>query len=203
LEPVEYDASERIDISPAASDEQVTEAESAGTQDVNEEGQELEEWSARVFGTHLHGWYAREGELRFAGENGDEVYAEKPVQVLDQDGTEHDGFVDLVVHEKYLFDFKSDDMRSWNETSARERAEKYGKQMQQYMESPDTPEDASGWIIATTPSESDEVTKAFEETLDQYGVKVRYSKGVEAQSVLDEVESVLEGEQSEDEEESS
>jgi hypothetical protein len=131
------------------------------------------------FGTFAHEAYGYAAEDKY----GDRADVERRVGVTKPDGRMAEGEVDLTVGNA-LIDYKSCDMRDWTASEASAAAREHGQQMKEYVESPDTPANAKGWIIATVPPNSQEVRDAYSGRLKEYGVGVEFAKGEDQASVM-------------------
>lgn len=139
-----------------------------------------------VFGTFAHEAYEDAAEEKY----GDDADRERRVGVTRPDGSLAEGEVDLMVGNA-LIDFKTNDMRDWSTGEARTAGHKHGQQMKEYVDSPDTPSHAKGWIIATVPPNSQEVRDVYATTLSEYGVGVKFAKGEDQASVMKEVDKAV------------
>ena len=122
------------------------------------------------FGTFAHEAYGYAAEDRY----GDAAYIERRVGVTKPDSSLAEGEIDLAVGNA-LIDYKTCYMRDWTTTEARAAASKHGQQMKEYVDSPDTPANAKGWIIATVPPDSQVVRDAYATTLNEYNVCLLYT----------------------------
>lgn len=138
------------------------------------------------FGTFAHEAYGYAAEDKY----GDAADIERRVGVTKPGGWLADGEVDLAVGNA-LIDFKTCDMRDWTTTEARAAAREHGQQMKEYVDSPDTPADAKGWIIATVPPDSQVVRDAYAATLSEYNVGVKFAKGEDQASVMKAVDKAV------------
>jgi hypothetical protein len=150
------------------------------------QAEEVDTSSPREFGKFAHQAYQS-----VAYETFDDVDSEVPVVVTRPDGTEAQGYVDTMIG-KTLIDYKTNDMRNWDTAQAARYGNEHGQQMQAYVASPSTPQDATGWIVATVPSESEEVRQTYADTLASYGVGARFAKGEDQDSVMDAVRGAVE-----------
>jgi len=82
-------------------------------------------------------------------------------------------------------------MRGWSAADARRYAHDHGRQLKEYIDSPDAPSNAKGWIVATVPPESESIRKIFSETLDQYGIGVKFTKSEDPTAVVEAVKSAM------------
>jgi hypothetical protein len=137
------------------------------------------------------GTFAHQGYGIAAGEKyGEKANIERRVGVTRADGTLAEGEVDLTVGNA-LIDYKTDDMRDWTTSEARAAAHKHGQQMKEYVDSPDTPIEAKGWIIATVPPRSQEVRSAYAGGLKECGVGAKFAKGEDQTSVMQAVDQAV------------
>lgn len=119
----------------------------------------------QLFGTRKHEEFALAAQKEF----GEQAQTEVLVDITKIDGTEATGEIDLLIG-SFVFDYKTDDTRDWTDGKARSHANEYGRQVQEYVDSPDTPHDARGWIIMTRPSEENDLPAAYVDTLREYGI---------------------------------
>lgn len=134
------------------------------------------------FGTFAHEAYG----YAAADKYGDAADIERPVGVTKSNGSLAEGRVDLAVGNA-LIDYKTCGMRNWTKTEARAAAREHGQQMKEYMDSPDTPANAKGWIIATVPPDSQVMRDAYATTLNDYNVGVKFAKSEDQASVMEAV----------------
>lgn len=152
--------------------------------------------SPAQFGTHAHSAYEITAYQHF-----EDVDLERIVSVEEEGGLFKDGRIDLIVDENKLLDFKTGDMRKWDEARARREAEVDGLQMYGYINSPDTPDDSIGTIVRTVPSESEDVLNAYREGLAEYGVATIFCESESPDAVVAAIEQKiieLEGEKEEE-----
>jgi hypothetical protein len=147
------------------------------------------------FGTFAHSAYETHVDLRF-----DDVENELPVRVTKPDGSVKQGWVDTAINDdQVLIDYKTGDMREWDVQKARKEAQKHGQQVREYMDSPDTPEDASGWIVATVPPVAAETRQAYSDALAEHKVGVKFSESEEPEDVMAAVQSAADDSATHDE----
>lgn len=138
------------------------------------------------FGTFAHEAYGYAAEDKY----GDAADIERRVGTTKPDGSLAEGEVDLAVGNA-LIDYKTCDMRDWSTTEARVAARKHGQQMKEYVDSPDTPADAKGWIVATVPPDSQIVRDAYAAVLSEYNIGVKFAKGEDQASVMKAVDKAV------------
>jgi hypothetical protein len=138
------------------------------------------------FGTFAHTGYELNAYHHF-----DDVELERQVRVTKPDGTVNDGKIDLVINENRLFDYKTGSMQNWDDKRALSEASRDGRQMYEYIHSPDTPTDSIGTIVRTVPSKSASVCRAYEAGLIEYGVNVIYSPSEEPDAVTHAIEKAI------------
>lgn len=134
--------------------------------------------SPQEFGIHAHVAYADAAQDAVTQDSDTEM----PVIITNPHSPERMGRIDFIADNK-IIDFKTNDMREWTEADARIYAEQHGSQMQDYVNSPDTPVDASGWIVATVPPIHQAVRDVYSEVLKNYKVEVRFSPSESSESV--------------------
>lgn len=140
------------------------------------------------FGTFAHEAYQVAADARF-----DNVDHNVPVIVTKPDGTEGQGYIDTLINDRVIIDYKTNYMPGWSVSDAIRYGHEHGRQIQEYVQSNDTPADAQGWIIATVPPGSDDVRTAYVDALAQYQVGVKFSADEDQDSVMDAVsDAVLE-----------
>jgi hypothetical protein len=139
------------------------------------------------FGTFAHQVYEAHAYLKF-----DDVENERSVRVIKPDGRIDEGKIDTVLNEgQTLIDYKTSDMRTWDAAQVRVAGRVHGQQMAEYIASPDTPADASGWVIPTVPPERDEVRQMYADRLAEYGVGVKFPESDQPEDVMDAVQSAV------------
>lgn len=146
----------------------------------------------QTFGIFAHQAYEWATEERF-----DDVESNRSVVITKPDGTEAAGYIDTLINERIVIDYKSNYMPAWNVSEARRYGNEHGQQVEEYVNSKGMPDDARGWIIATVPPESAEVRQAYIEAASAHGVGVKLSAGEQQEDVMNVVsEVVAESEQS-------
>lgn len=138
------------------------------------------------FGRDAHVAYQRVADNFF-----DEVEAERPVRVHTESDEELNGRVDLVIDENQLVDFKTNDMRQWSVGEATRFARAHGKQLRDYVDSPDTPDDSVGYIVSTVPPEDAAARATYQDVTAEYRVKVVFSESEQPEDVMTELKSYL------------
>jgi hypothetical protein len=147
-----------------------------------------------TFGTFAHDGYEIAADDHF-----EDVETEKEVRVQrDPAKGQETGYIDAVVDERYLFDFKTNYMKDWTERDATRHGHEHGAQVKSYVDSPDTPADAKGWIIASVPPDSPDVRKTYSEVLGGYGVGVKYSQSEQQDDVIAAMEEAIDEDDEED-----
>ena len=174
--------------SKQATDRQLTRA---GDKDANKAKGNIERlslsWTAKD-GRDGHAIYGRTVEDALDDtDKGVNVYSNEQVTLPDG----RNGFIDTRINET-IIDYKTHDMIDWTEADAKHYGNEHGEQVRGYMESPDTPDDALGFIIATGRSpDTDGVWKVYQDTLAEYGVGVRYATGGKPNDVLNSVKKLI------------
>ena len=148
-----------------------------------------------IQGNDLH-WTAPDGAIAHDGyqraveealddtDNGVSVYNNE--QVTNPDGSQ--GFIDTRINNTIL-DYKTNDMSKWTSGDAVRFGHEHGKQVQGYVESPDTPDNAKGYIIAAgRPPQDTQVKKTYTNTLAEHDVGVKYPSGGEPQDIVNSVD---------------
>jgi len=138
------------------------------------------------FGTFAHEAYGYAAEDKY----GDAADIERRIGVTKPDGSLAEGEIDLAVGHA-LIDYKTCNMRDWTTTEARAAARKHGQKMQEYVDSPDAPANAKGWIIATVPPDSQVVRDAYAATLNEHNVGVKFAKSEDQASVMEAVDKAV------------
>ena len=123
--------------------------------------------------------------------NSKDVHTEVEVSIQGENGTEQVGRIDAVIDEKHLFDFKTNYMKDWTEKDAIRYGHEHGAQVRSYVDSPDTPGDAQGWIIASVPPDSPDARKTYSDILGSYGVGVKYSQSEQQEDVIRAMEEAI------------
>lgn len=151
-----------------------------------EPSEDVEEFARSAeFGRWIHQGYGEEAEARF-----DDAVIEDMVNV-ERDGYVSEGRIDLRVDDKYLFDYKTHDMREWTDTQATRYGDEHGKQMRSYVESWDTPDDAHGWLVSTVPPNSEFVREAYSSAAGKHNVDVIFGKSEQPEDVIDAIENTI------------
>lgn len=145
----------------------------------SEESQSVEIERAPEWGIFAHQVYQAAAHDRF-----DEVETEKHARYEDENGTQHNGRVDIVINENKLFDVKTHNGREWSEAEATRYGDEHGQQMRRYIDSPDTPDDSEGWIVLTVPPELEESREAYAAAAGAHGVSVMFSKSEQPSDVV-------------------
>jgi hypothetical protein len=142
------------------------------------------------FGTFAHGAYEWSAEERF-----EDVESNRPVIVTKPDGSEAQGYIDTLINERVIVDYKTNNMRDWSVADAQRYGNEHGQQVKGYVNSPEMPSDARGWIIATVPPESAEVRQAYTDAAGVHDVGVKFSGSEQQADVMEAVsEAVAESE---------
>lgn len=166
-------------------------SEETGEQEVPvQSGEDIQEFgTSRDFGTFAHQAYEVAAE---DGLDNEYVESEVPVQVVDADGNVCQGRIDTLVDERHVFDYKTNDMRDWNPSTAHQAGLEHGKQVSGYVHSPDLPPNATGTVISTVPPTSSESRQAYADGLAQYGIGVQFSESEDPEDVTGSVQEALE-----------
>ncbi len=98
----------------------------------------------------------------------------------------------LIGNDRVIIDYKTNFMPSWSVSDARRHGNEHGRQVQEYVESEGTPDDARGWIISTVPPKSEQVRQAYSDTLAEYSVGVKFSQGEDQASAMTAVTEAVE-----------
>jgi hypothetical protein len=142
--------------------------------------------NAGIFGNFAHVVYEAAAFWKF-----DDSVKEVPVLVTYPDGTRGNGRIDNLIDNKVIIDYKTNDMREWGTSDAKQSAQKYGQQIKRYVEADGVPLGCKGWIISTVPPNSPEVRQVYENTLAQYGVRVKFSTSEKPFNVMKAVEEAV------------
>lgn len=140
----------------------------------------------QTFGTFGHQAYEWAAEEDF-----DDVESNRSVIVTQPDGTETQGYIDTLIDERVIVDYKTNDMRNWSEADARWHGNNHGRQVAGYVNSREMPDDAQGWLIATVPPESADVRQAYTDAAGAHGVGVKFSKGEQQTDVMEAVSEAI------------
>ena len=143
------------------------------------------------FGTFAHEAYQVAADEAF-----DDMDHNVPVVVTKPDGTRAQGYIDTLINDRVIIDYKTNFMPGWSVADAHRHGDEHGRQVQEYVESEGTPDDARGWIIPTVPPESVEVRQAYSDTLAEYGVGAKFSEEDQASVMTAVTEAVEESEPS-------
>ncbi len=108
-------------------------------------------------------------------DRGISVEKEVKAKVLDENGElAKTGSIDLLVNQKDVIDIKTDDMRGWSKEKAKSMGEKYGKQVAEYVASPDTAKDAQGHLFMVGRQPSEDARQKLQEAADRHDVSVTF-----------------------------
>lgn len=140
----------------------------------------------RSFGRFAHEAYQLSAFYHF-----DDVDNEVPVVVTKPDGTRVQGYIDTLINDKVIVDYKTNNMRDWSESRARREAKEYGRQVQEYVEADGAPPGCRGWIIATVPPNTSEIAEVYADELKEFGVGVKFCRGESAEDVIRAVEEAI------------
>ncbi|MBK8904564.1 MAG: hypothetical protein IPM53_25520 [Anaerolineaceae bacterium] len=103
-------------------------------------------------------------------------------RVTNLDGSQ--GIIDTRINNTIL-DYKTNDMSNWKTGDALRYGHEHGQQVQDYMESVDTPDDAKGYIIAAGRRPIDpQVDETYANTLGEHNVGVKYPAGGEPVDIV-------------------
>lgn len=144
-----------------------------------DEAETVDTSTAGQFGTFAHEAYQAATDEAF-----DDVDHNVPVIVTKPDGSEAQGYIDTLINERVIIDYKTNYMPDWSVSDATKYGRDHGRQVQEYVQSDGTPADAQGWIIATVPPDSEDVRTAYTGTLSEYGVGVQFSAGEDQEAVM-------------------
>ena len=133
------------------------------------------------------GTFAHEAYQVAADETFDDVDHNVPVIVTKPDGTQAQGYIDTLINDRVIIDYKTNYMPGWSVNDATRYGREHGQQVQEYVQSDGTPNDARGWVVATVPPESEEVRAAYAEALAEHEVGVKFSPGEDQASVMNAV----------------
>lgn len=143
---------------------------------------EAEPMTPQTFGTFGHGVYEWAAEEQF-----EDAESNRSVIVTRPDGSEAQGYIDTLINERVIIDYKTNDMRAWSVADAQRYGNEHGQQVQEYVNSPEMPSDARGWIIATVPPESAEVRQAYADAVGVHDVGVKFSGSEQQEDVVEAV----------------
>lgn len=144
----------------------------------------------QTFGTFGHGAYEWAAEEHF-----EDAESNRPVIVTKPDGSEAQGYIDTLIDERVIVDYKTNDMRAWTVADAQRHGNEHGQQVKGYVNSPEMPSDARGWIVATVPPESAEVRQAYADAAGAHDVGVKFAGSEQQTDVMEAVsEAVAESE---------
>ena len=102
--------------------------------------------------------------------------------VTKPDGSE--GIIDTRIN-NVIVDYKTHDMSNWTVRQATNFGHEHGQQVQDYVQSPDTPADAEGYVIAAGRRPNDPLAQqAYTRTLAEHDVGVKYPAGGEPQDIV-------------------
>jgi hypothetical protein len=128
-------------------------------------------------------------------DQGVEVANGQEVSLLNDVGEPKKGVVDSIIEhqgQNTLVDYKTNDMSQWSIVDASRFGQEHGSQVQGYVQSPEIPKGAKGYIISIgKPSTSLEVTKAYEDALKQHGVDVVFAQGGTPEDVVSAVKTAM------------
>ncbi len=153
------------------------------------------DWTARD-GTILHTAYedAVDDELGDP-DNGVYVYNNYEVTIEKEDGSLTNGVIDTLIEhgdKATIVDYKTNDMSDWTISEAIHQAHEHGQQVKEYVDSPDTPSNAEGLIIAAGRSSlSSDAQQAYIDTLASYDVEVKFTEGGTPEDIVDAVEAAM------------
>ena len=133
------------------------------------------------------GTFAHEAYQVAADETFDNVDHNVPVTVTKPDGVQAQGYIETLINDRVIVDYKTNYMPRWSVNDATRYGREHGRQVYEYMQSDGTPNDARGWVVATVPPESEEVRAAYAEALAEHKVGVKFSSGEDQVSVMNAV----------------
>ena len=125
-----------------------------------------------------------EQEVQYQIEDGDrgiEVNNSFPVTVHAKDGTPKTGYIDSWIEDNgytSIIDYKTNDMSAWSINDANRFGHEHGSQVQAYVNSPEVPSQARGYVLALGKvSASPEVTQAYKKAIAEQGVQLMFVDG--------------------------
>lgn len=148
-------------------------------QDIEDDGAEM---TPQTFGTFAHQAYEWAAEEHF-----EDAESNRSVIITKPDGSEAQGYIDTLIDERVIVDYKTNDMRAWTVADAQRYGNEHGQQLKGYVNSPEMPSDARGWIIATVPPESAEVRQAYTDAVGVHDVGVKFSESEQQEDVVEAV----------------
>ncbi len=99
------------------------------------------------------------------------------------------GFADLIIDDKHVIDYKTDQMTSWNATIARARGHEYGSKIASYANSPLLADNAKGHLYMVGNRNRDaRIEATFREAAGEHGVNVVFCDSGDPQTVMDQIE---------------
>ncbi len=118
------------------------------------------------------------------------VETEQELGLWDSDGNYLGyGFADLVIEDKHVIDYKTDQMDTWTESTARARGHLYGSKAAAYANSPQLDSDAEGHLFMVgNRSEHDHINEIFCHAAAEHGVSVTFCDSADPQAVMDQIE---------------
>lgn len=118
------------------------------------------------------------------------VEAEQELGLLDPDGNYAGyGYADLVIEDKHVIDYKTDQMDTWTESTARARGQLYGSKVAAYTNSPQLREDAEGHLLMVGHrSDHEHINEIFRHAAAEHGVSVTFCESADPKAVMDEIE---------------
>ncbi len=137
------------------------------------------------------GVFAHQAYKAAAYDSFDDVDEEVPVIIKGEDGSEQQGYIDNIIDDQVLIDYKTHDMRNYSSAEAEVLAENIGKKMQEYVKALGDSSEHKGYIISTVPPESNEVRKAMEATLAKYDVRIIFSESEQPEDVIKSVKKAV------------
>jgi hypothetical protein len=144
-------------------------------------------WKAED-GTAAHTIYERSVEDSLDDQDKDvSVYSNEVITLPDG----QTGIIDTRVNST-IVDYKTHDMSNWKKADAIHFGHEHGQQVENYVNSPNTPTDAKGYIIAAGKPPADaSVQQKYTDTLAGHGVDVKYPVGGEPEDIVTAVEKAV------------
>jgi hypothetical protein len=152
--------------------------------------QDQERWTGND-GTAYHEIIGYKAEDRFDYETtGRDVDRELRVQCRNESlEITGGGRIDLLIDERFVFDFKTDQMNGWSESYARKLGDQYGSKVASYVRSPQVRREAEGHLVMVGRRHADpRVESAFREAAAKHNVSTMFCDGGDPQAVLDRID---------------
>jgi hypothetical protein len=124
------------------------------------------------------------------------VYSNAFRNVKNEEEMEKNGFADSVIEhdgKATILEYKTDDMSRWTVAEAQARGDDYGRQVQSYVQSKDSPLNCKGYIIAVgRPPIDDLASQEYIKTLTHYDINVIFTKGGDISDVVNAAKEAME-----------